>query len=64
MILPIIDYGKCIGCEACVDICNNEIFESYIFNERIMVEVDRNGFCAQCYDCQLYCEQDAIDFLE
>lgn len=64
MILPVINYYKCVGCEACVDVCNNEIFESYIFDDKVMVEVNTDGFCPQCNDCQSYCEHDAIDFQE
>lgn len=64
MTLPIINYDKCIGCESCVDVCNNEMFESYIFNNKVMVDVNTDGFCSQCNTCQLYCDQGAICFCE
>lgn len=60
--IPIIDYNKCISCEACVDICDNSIFESHIFGGIIVVKVDSAGYCVQCCECQSYCEQDAIEF--
>ena len=62
MTLPEINYNLCVGCEACVDICDNEIFESYIFDNNVVVKVNADGFCEQCHVCQLYCDEGAIDF--
>lgn len=56
--IPVIDYSKCNACEACIDVCPNEIYSV----ENGIVVVDQGDFCAQCNECLIACDQNAIDF--
>ena len=56
--LPVIDRKKCDNCEACVDVCENEMFVC----EDGFVYVGNSGFCLGCYDCISVCDQGAIFF--
>ncbi|MDM8524676.1 4Fe-4S binding protein [Desulfococcaceae bacterium HSG8] len=53
---PIVDQGKCKGCEECVDVCPVEVFEMQ--NEK-SVPVNADD-CLGCESCVEVCEEGAI----
>ena len=60
MAYPVVDESKCVGCEECVDICPQDVFEMQ--NEKsVVVEPDE---CVECESCVEACEEDAIELKE
>ncbi|QTA78214.1 4Fe-4S cluster protein [Desulfonema limicola] len=57
---PVVNEEKCVGCEECVDICPNDVFEMQ--NEKsVVVNPDE---CVDCESCIEACEEDAIELVE
>ena len=60
MAYPVVDEAKYVGCEECVDICPQDVFEMQ--NEKsVVVEPDE---CVECESCVEACEEDAIELKE
>jgi len=54
--IPVIDRGLCIGCEICVEVCENEVFE--MCSEKACVMYPER--CTGCELCVENCPVDAI----
>lgn len=54
---PVVDAGKCIGCEECVDVCPVEVFEMQD-GKSVVVNGDE---CLGCESCVEACSVDAIE---
>lgn len=52
---PIVDRGKCIGCQVCISVCPTKA----MIEGGGVAGVD-NAFCIQCFCCQETCRYDAI----
>ncbi|MDM8535763.1 4Fe-4S binding protein [Desulfobacterales bacterium HSG17] len=57
---PVVDEAKCVGCEECVDICPQDVFEMQN-DKSVVVEPDE---CVDCESCLEACEEDAIELKE
>jgi len=55
-----VDSEKCIGCEECVDICPEDVYE---MQDEKSVPVNEEN-CVGCESCLEVCEQDAITITE
>jgi 4Fe-4S ferredoxin len=54
--LPIIDFDRCDGCGACVQVCPTGALEM-LAGLAVLVAPDACGYCA---DCEEHCPQGAI----
>ena len=54
---PVVDDGKCIGCEDCVDVCPVEVFAMQD-GKSVPVSSDE---CLGCESCVEACSVDAIE---
>lgn len=54
---PVVDAGKCIGCEECVDVCPVEVFEMQD-GKSVVINGDD---CLGCESCVEACSVDAIE---
>lgn len=54
---PVVDAGKCIGCEECVDVCPVEVFEMQD-GKSVVINGDE---CLGCESCVEACSVDAIE---
>lgn len=55
--VPVVDAGKCTGCEECVDVCPVEVFEMQD-GKSVVVNGDD---CLGCESCVEACSVDAIE---
>lgn len=58
---PIIDYEKCIGCMACIDMCRHGIYKRDTENGKPKV-VYGNGCVHGCHGCERNCPVGAIHY--
>ncbi|GBC59660.1 ferredoxin [Desulfonema ishimotonii] len=57
---PVVDEGKCVGCEECVDTCPQDVFEMADSKSKVVNPED----CVDCESCVEVCEEDAIELVE
>ena len=49
--------ARCVGCNACVEVCPTNVFEASTGAPPVIARVDD---CQTCFICELYCPVDAI----
>ena len=64
MVTVKVDFEKCTGCGACVDVCPVEVFEMVdVGGEQKSSPVNENA-CIVCRACEVSCPEEAIEVLE
>lgn len=58
---PTIDWDKCIGCQTCIDFCNNGVFEWDDQNSHPIV-ANPLDCVVGCNACAKLCDEEAISF--
>ncbi len=51
---------RCIGCNACVEVCPTLVFDAARDEADAVPGIARADACQTCYLCELYCPADAI----
>lgn len=60
--MPIkIDYDVCVGCQTCVNVCKNHVYDWSQEEEAPIMA--REEECIQCFECIWNCPQDAISII-
>ncbi|GBC59661.1 ferredoxin [Desulfonema ishimotonii] len=57
---PVVDEGKCAGCEECVDVCPVDVYEMQEKNGKTVSVPVNAEECIGCDSCVEVCEEDAI----
>ncbi len=60
MAYPVVDESKCVGCEECVGVCPEEVFEMEDEKSKVVNPDD----CVECESCVEICEEDAIELVD
>jgi NAD-dependent dihydropyrimidine dehydrogenase PreA subunit len=55
--IELISRDRCIKCDACVDVCPDDVFDSRPGDVPIVARLDD---CQTCFLCEVYCPTDAL----
>jgi NAD-dependent dihydropyrimidine dehydrogenase PreA subunit len=56
-VIELLSPTRCIGCDACVEACPDNVFEARPGQIPVIARLDD---CQTCYLCELYCPVDAL----
>jgi NAD-dependent dihydropyrimidine dehydrogenase PreA subunit len=55
--IEIVDEGRCIGCDRCIEVCPTRVFDRGADGIPVIA---RHDSCQTCFQCEAYCPTDAL----